>query len=184
MKNVLFMSLLALFGTFATAAEPIHSDAKSVGAWELFELDWNVSNGTQGLVGLITSGDCYVTAVGGGGRTCDVVHTNRQTHHGSAAWEHFKLIQIQGNEYILLTYDDYLVTVVGGGGRNHDVIHTDLKYDTNKPAAEQGGSWERIKVIHWSTGPGGVPQYALETANGNYLTAVNGGGKGWYPCRR
>src|SRR5689334_12335534 len=68
----------------------------------------------------------YVTAVGGGGRTTDVIHTDA-TRVGS--WERFTLIDSGDGSsnihYGLLTTNGHYLTAVGGGGRITDVIHSD-----------------------------------------------------------
>jgi hypothetical protein len=65
----------------------------------------------------------------------------------------------------LLTHT-YL-TVVGGGGRTTDAIHTD---------ATQIGSWEKFRLLGGARYGPSAGEYAIQTVNGNYLTAVNGGG--------
>jgi hypothetical protein len=105
----------------------------------------------------------YLTAVGGGGRTTDVVHTDA-TRIG--AWEKFTLIDSgDGSSFIdygFRTVNGHYLTVVGGGGRETDVIHSDAPWLR---------AWE--KITPWSLGYG---WYALKTVDGHYLTAVNGGG--------
>ncbi len=68
----------------------------------------------------------YLTAVGGGGRTTDVIHTDA-TRIGS--WEKFTLIDSGTGtpviQYGLLTTNGHYLTAVGGGGRTTDVIHSD-----------------------------------------------------------
>lgn len=105
----------------------------------------------------------YVTAVGGGGRTTDVIHTDA-TRIGS--WEKFTLIdQGYGSpiRYGIQTSNGHYLTAVGGGGRITDVIHSD---------ATQVQAWEQFTLV-WVTGN----VYAIQTVNGNYLTAVGGGGR-------
>ena len=53
---------------------------------------------------------------------------------------------------------------MGAGGRTTDVIHTD---------ATRIGSWEKFTFVTTSVGA----VYGIETANGHYLTAVDGGGR-------
>ena len=105
----------------------------------------------------------YVTAVGGGGRITDVLHTNR-TRAGS--WELFTLIPLEGETHWgIKTSKGYFLTAVGGGGRITDVIHSD---------ATQWLDWEKFKIIQIQQG---VSSYAIKTISGNYLTAVGGGGR-------
>jgi hypothetical protein len=106
----------------------------------------------------------YVTVVGGGGRTTDVIHTNA-TRIG--AWEKITLIDSGDGtpniRYGLKTSNGHYLTAVGGGGRITNVIHSDA---TNLRA------WEKFTMI--SLGHG---SYAIQTIDGHYLTAVGGGGR-------
>lgn len=105
----------------------------------------------------------YVTAVGGGGRTTDVIHTDA-TRIGS--WEKFTLIDSGSGtpviQYGILTTNGHYLTAVGGGGRITDVIHSDATWLL---------AWEKFTLN--SLG-GGV--YDIQTVDGHYLTAVGGGG--------
>jgi hypothetical protein len=106
----------------------------------------------------------YVTAVGGGGRTTDVIHTDA-TRIGS--WEKFTLIDSGDGSpnihYGLLTTNGHYLTAVGGGGRITDVIHSDA---TNLLA------WEKFSFVSLGYGV-----YAIQTIDGHYLTAVGAGGR-------
>src|SRR5689334_7136664 len=63
----------------------------------------------------------FLTAVGGGGQTTDVIHSNA-TWPG--AWETFFLVDA-GNGYVgIRTITGNYLTAVGGGGRTTDVIHS------------------------------------------------------------
>jgi hypothetical protein len=111
-----------------------------------------------------TSNGHYVTAVGGGGRTTDVIHTDA-TRIGS--WEKFTLIDSGDGSspihYGFQTFHGFYLTAVSGGGRITDVIHSD---------ATQIQAWEKFTLISL-----GNSVYAIETINGHYLTAVDGGGR-------
>jgi hypothetical protein len=104
----------------------------------------------------------YLTAVGGGGRTVDVLHTDARW---TRAWEQFRLIDIGegSSQYGFQTRTGHYLTVVGGGGRITDVIHSD---------ATQLRNWEKIRLVSLGYG-----WYALQTYTGHYLTAVGGGGR-------
>jgi hypothetical protein len=106
----------------------------------------------------------YLTAVGGGGRTTDVIHTDA-TQIG--AWEKFTLVDSDSGtapiEYGIETVNGHYLTAVGGGDRITDVIHSD---------ATQLQAWEKFTL--YSLG-GGV--YDIQTIDGHYLTAVGGGGR-------
>lgn len=103
----------------------------------------------------------YLTAVGGGGRTTDALHTDATR---ASTWEKFVLIDVGegSSQYGFLTANGHYLTAMGGGGRITDVFHSD---------ATQLRDWEKITVQ--SLG-GGV--YALRTVSGNYITATGGGG--------
>jgi len=106
----------------------------------------------------------YLTAVGGGGRTTDVIHTDA-TQIGS--WEKFTLIDSNSGtapiEYGIETVNGHYLTAVSGGGRITDVIHSD---------ATQLQAWEKFTLYDLG---GGV--YDIQTIDGHYLTAVDGGGR-------
>ena len=105
----------------------------------------------------------YLTAVGGGGRTTDVLHTDATIARG---WEKFTLVDSGDGSpfhYGLQTINGHYLTAVGGGGRNTDVVHSD---------ATQLQAWEKFTLV--GQGPSLV---AIQTTNGHYLTAVGGGGR-------
>src|SRR5580704_4074391 len=77
----------------------------------------------------------YLTAVGGGGRTTDVIHTDA-VRVGS--WEKFSVVFTNGSHvYGLQTVNGHYLTAVGGGGRITDTIHSD---------ATRVGSWEKSRI--------------------------------------
>jgi len=111
----------------------------------------------------------YLTAASGGGigGANDVpFHTDAAT---SGPWEQFTLVPVDPakNQYALRTASGNYLTVVNGGGIGGPddatcPIHADATVASND---------ERFYV----TGPLGS-QVAIRTYNGNYLTAINGGG--------
>lgn len=66
----------------------------------------------------------------------------------------------------------YWLTAVGGGRHITEAFHTDLK------DASKIGSWEKFKLF---VEPGFHRTYAIQTASGNYVTAVDGGGRSTEP---
>ncbi|HUR03980.1 MAG TPA: hypothetical protein VM347_15660 [Nonomuraea sp.] len=105
----------------------------------------------------------YVTAVGAGGRTTDVIHTDA-TRIGS--WETFTFVDSgdrNPTRYGIRTSNGHYLTAVGGGGRVTDVIHSD---------ATRLQAWEKFNLFVLE---GNV--LALQTISGHYLTAVDGGGR-------
>jgi len=105
----------------------------------------------------------YLTAVGGGGRINDVIHSNATQ---AKAWERFTLVDLgKGTPnitYGIRTVKGYYLTAVNGGGMIRDVIHSD---------ARQANGWEEFQLE--SVGGG---YFAIKTMRGFYLTAVNSGG--------
>lgn len=112
---------------------------------------------------IMTYNGHYLTAVGGGGRTTDVIHSDA-TLVGS--WEKFTLVDPGEGapiRYGVRTTNGHYLTVVGGGGRITDVIHSD---------ATQVLAWEKLTMIGLGSGV-----YGIQTIDGHYLTAVGGGGR-------
>ena len=105
----------------------------------------------------------YVTAVGGGGRVTDVLHTDATAIRG---WEKFTLIDSGDGSpihYGIKTYNGHYLTALGGGGYTTDPLHSD---------ATQLLGWEKFTLV-----PLGGDWYAIQTSNGHYLTANGGGGR-------
>ena len=105
----------------------------------------------------------YLTAVGGGGRTFDVLHTDASQ---PKAWEKFTLVDADKGTpnvtYGIRTVKGYFLTAQDGGGRITNVIRS------NETRLRD---WEEFQLI--SLGGG---WFAIQTFRGNYLTAVNSGG--------
>lgn len=113
-----------------------------------------------------TSKGNYLTVVGGGARTTDVIHTNA-TRIG--AWEKLKLINVPdtGNVYVLQTDTGHLLTAVNSGGLTTadtpDVLHSN---------ASRRFAWERFTIHNI-----GGDVVAIQAPDGHYLTAVDGGNR-------
>lgn len=102
----------------------------------------------------------YLTAVGGGGRITEVIHTNAVQPRG---WETFTLWADRARQnYALQTVDRHFITAVNGGGMTSGAIHSD---------ATRILSWEMFKLVRPS-----VDGIAIQTQKGFFLTAVGGGG--------
>jgi hypothetical protein len=108
-------------------------------AWETFFL---VDAG-NGYVGIRTINGNYLTAVGGGGRNTDVIHSNATA---LLDWEKFNLVPV-GGWFGIQTIDRHYLTAISGGGRISDVIHSD---------ATGLGAWElfRFNCVTETTGGG------------------------------
>jgi len=107
----------------------------------------------------------FLSAIDGGGRTTDVIETNRTKQ---STWETFTLVPANDGAFPLhfgiQTHNGNFLTAVGGGGRTTDVIHSN---------ATQLQAWEKFTLV-----PVGFNYYAIQTIDGHYLTAVNSGGIG------
>ena len=65
----------------------------------------------------------FLTAVGGGRRTSDVIHTDATV---AQSWEKFTLVDAGDGVHVgIRTVRGNYLTAVGGGGRTTDVIHSD-----------------------------------------------------------
>jgi hypothetical protein len=111
----------------------------------------------------------YLSAIDGGGRTTDVIETNRTK---ASAWEQFTLVPLNPGggapaHYGIQAHNGDWLTAVGGGGRTTDVIHSN---------ATQLQAWETFTLV-----PVNVDWYGIQTVNGNFLTALNGGNIGSSP---
>jgi hypothetical protein len=67
----------------------------------------------------------YLSAIGGGGRTTDVIETNRTV---ASTWETFTIVSsfdgASPPHHGIRTTSGNFLTAVGGGGRTTDVIHS------------------------------------------------------------
>ena len=128
----------------------------------------NVEPSAHSTRGVMVIGPCtiqtidgyYLTAVGGGGRITDVIHTDA-TSIGS--WEQFTLFHLGNRVYGLRTVNGNWLTAVDGGGRITDVLHSD---------AIHLQAWEEFTFHTTEDG-----YTAIATTTGHYLTAVGRGGR-------
>ena len=111
----------------------------------------------------------YLSAIGGGGRTTDVIETNRTV---PSTWETFTIVNsfdgASPPHYGIRTANGNFLTAVGGGGRTTDVIHSN---------ATLLQAWEKFSLVPLATN-GSSGWLAIQTIDGHYLTAVNSGGIG------
>jgi len=114
-----------------------------------------------------TSGGNYLTAVDGGGRTTDVLHTDATQVR---QWEQFRLVELLDAPtfFVIQTIHGNNLTAVGEGGKFEDAIHTDAGW-------WQVGDWERFRVVKCGDLGSGY-QYTIVAADDELLYAVNGGG--------
>jgi|SRR5947208_8390463 len=103
----------------------------------------------------------FLTAVGGGGRTSDVIHSDATV---ARSWEAFTLVDAGDGVHVgIRTLTGNYLTAVNGGGLQTDVIHSN---------ATLLQAWERFNVIRI-----GGDGFAIQTIDGHFLTAVGGGGR-------
>ena len=77
----------------------------------------------------------FLTAVGGGGRSTDVMHSDATV---PSRWERFNLIPLGNNNYAIQTMTGNFLSAQDSGGRITDVIHTN---------AVRIGTWERFRFV-------------------------------------
>ncbi len=113
----------------------------------------------------------YLTAVGGGGRITDVMHTDATRLQ---SWERFTLVYTgDGSHYGLRTVFGYYVTAVNSGGLTAaavpDVLHTDATNLLN---------WEKFSLVPQADStPTHAGSYGIRAFDGHYLSARDGGGR-------
>ncbi len=133
-------------------------------------LSTGVTSGYPGEFAIRTTRGYYFTAANGGGRAADPTVFTGATSAG--AWEKFKLAIASPpspHDKTFQTATGNFVTAVNGGGMAADALHTD---------ATQARDWERFRLIYLGIGSPAAPTYyAIQTIKGNYLTAVNAGGR-------
>jgi hypothetical protein len=105
----------------------------------------------------------YVTAVGGGGRTVDVIHTD--AGGPPRAWERFTLWVDSATRqyYAWQTVNGYFITAYNAGGLTANAL------DSSATSIE---AWAMFKLLPQAP----FPAYAVQTLRGFFLTAVGGGG--------
>lgn len=108
-----------------------------------------------------------VNGGGLGGTAPCALHTDAVT---AGPWETFVLDWLDSTHFTLRTANEHYVTAVNGGGVGgpndaSSPVHTDASWV---------GPWEELTLNYDSTSK----QATIQTPNGRYLTAVNGGGFG------
>ena len=110
----------------------------------------------------------YLTAVGGGGRETDTVHSDA-TQIGS--WERFALVSAGNGMVAFQTVDGHYLTAMSAGGWN-DVTPGNPAFHTDATRIQ---AWEEFTLVPLSNGR--TFAYAIRTTRGYYLGAVDGGGR-------
>jgi hypothetical protein len=148
--------------------EPVvRTDAQTAGPYEKFKLFVLPSNDPHGQYFIQTSRGNCITAVDGGGRTSQVLHTDATR---AQAWEFFRFYFDQGTGFhaIQTVSARYLTALGGGNHADPPAVHTDaVKVD----------NWERFHI--WKCGDiGSNWRYSIWVPyNGTLLQAIGGGGR-------
>lgn len=133
-----------------------------------------LSSPTTIPISLRTCDGHYVTVVNGGGLGGPNTGTNAVALHTDATkvgpWETFEIVWINPTHFGIKTVNGNYVTAVNGGGiggpnDNTSPIHTD---------ASNSGPWERLLLNYDFSSA----RATFQILNGQFLTAVNGGGFG------
>ncbi len=130
-------------------------------------------------ISLKTHSGNYLTAVGGGGLGDPAgmpfnsvpLHTNATE---AKDWELFTAEPLGGNTFALRTSSGHYLTAVNGGGIGDPsgLSFNSIPFHTN---ATEVKDWETFEMVPISEDQ---KTFALRTASGNFITAVNGGGMG------
>jgi hypothetical protein len=140
-----------------------------IGAFELFNV---YKEPTANLFAFQTSNGNFITAVDGGGRTTDVLHTDAVS---IGAWEQFRIAQAGPSgafSVSIQTSSNNFLTAVGLGGKTTDAIHSD---------ATKVGSWETFFIRKWGDvghrSPAASQYFIVDTSKNQAIAARGGGGQ-------
>jgi len=128
---------------------------------------------------IMTSNGHFITAVGGGGRTTDVLHTDAWQ---PAAWEKFRLwfVPLTG-EYGLQTVNGQFLSATNGGGLASLFPLGAGEVDTILSNATSIIDYQRFRIsnLQSQSALGGLylrpASFGIQTVRGFFLTAVGGG---------
>jgi len=141
----------------------LHTDAVQIANWERFRMT-DVSVASLPAFSIQTYNGHNITAVGAGGRYEDAIHTDG---YQVGTWEQFQPVKCgdlaSGYSYYIIDANGASLEAYKGGGLTDEAFGSAAYYD---PAA-----FARFKLIRQSDG-----RYALQTASGNFLTALQAGG--------
>jgi hypothetical protein len=134
-----------------------------IGTFELF----NVFKNATGQFAFQTVSGNFITAVDGGGRTSDVLHTDAVN---VAAWEEFRIAHtgsLSAFSVSIQTTSNNFLTAVGLGGKTANAIHSD---------ATAVGTWETFFIRKFGNLSLGDSRYFIVDTNKNQAIAARGGG--------
>ena len=178
-----FLTAVAGGGRIANA---VHVNGTVVGPTEKFRL-WASSTrqhtheNPEGFLqyAIQTKNGTYITAVSGGGRSSDVLHTDATL---PSTWEQFGLIpqvlplsiypsyyDMRHSSpwyYAIATNTGNYLTALGGGGHTDPSMHSD---------ATKIGAWELFRLIKCGELMSGY-QYAIRSVENFTMAALDGGG--------
>lgn len=117
----------------------------------------------------------FVTAVAGGGKTTDVLHTDAVTPR---AWEKFTLWYVPSTgEYGIQTLNGEFLFATNGGDLASLFPFGNQEVDTIQSTAEYIIDYERFRISPYLSQGFPAGTFAIQTVRGFYLTAVAGGGQ-------
>ena len=160
-------------GNFITAvdgggltSDVIHTDATDIAAWEEFQIALVGGKPGPFPISIQTVKGNYLTAVGMGDKLTNAIHSDATKVQD---WEIFFLRKAgdlgSGFQYFIVPIDSQQAMAAKNGGG--------LTQNTLQLYGQSGVhlDWARFSLILQPNG-----SHAIQTVNGNYLTAVNGGG--------
>jgi hypothetical protein len=150
----------------AIQTEIRYAPGRLIGDWLKFTL-WH---DFAGHVAFQTSGGNFVTAVSGGGRTSDVIHTDATD---IAAWEEFQIAELQTVYLSIQTASKNFLTAVGGGRQLTDAIHSDAVTVSGWEAfslKKAGDLGSRLQYLIVPVLDGSLSGYPIFANNGGNLT--------------
>jgi len=159
-------------GNFITAVDGgglttdvLNTVAADIAVWEEFRI---APTGLPGAfsISIQTNNNNFLTAVGEGGKTTNAIHSDATKVQD---WETFFLRKSgdlgSGFQYFIVPTDtQQAVAAKNGGGLTQNTIQFFGQNGVHL-------SWARFILIQQPNG-----SHAIQTINGNFLTAVNGGG--------
>jgi hypothetical protein len=133
-----------------------------IGTTELF----NVWRSSTGQLAFETIKGNFITAVNGGGRIEDVIHTDAVD---ISTWEEFRILPTgtpAGLAVAIQTNTGNFVTAVGLGGKTTNAIHTD---------AVAVNTWETFFIKKWGGPSSDTPYFIVDTDRNQAIAASEGG---------
>jgi len=144
----------------------LNTNAPDIAVWEEFRIALVGGQPGPFPISIQTNTNNFLTAVGEGGKTTNAIHSDATKVQD---WEIFFLRKAgdlgSGFQYFIVPIDtQQAIAAKNGGGLTQNTLQL---YGQNGVHL----SWARFNLILQPNG-----SHAIQTVNGNYLTAVNGGG--------